>query len=218
MKSKLYLGIISNLLTLVILNNTGDRAYAKQKPAANKLPATTVGQWQSQLNRSVTVITEIELQETRSGIEIIVTTADGKRLRRRESTEGNNLNLIINFVNAKLQLAESSFVRQNPIAGISEVRAIALEGNRVRIIVSGVETTPTGEVINTPQGAIISVTPPAPVAPTPAPDRVIDIVVTAEKRPEPIRPRLYLQFGFAISFSCGYFYQTRITRIWDELF
>lgn len=88
------------------------------------------------------------------------------------------------MTNATLQLPESRFIQLNPIAGISEVRAIALTKNRVRVTISGVEGTPTGNVFKNARGLTISATPPTPVADTNPPDRVINVIVTAQKQPE----------------------------------
>ncbi|MEO1006847.1 MAG: TonB-dependent receptor plug domain-containing protein, partial [Cyanobacteria bacterium J06638_38] len=147
-------------------------------------PATTVKQWQSQLNNAVVKITEIQVQTTTAGIEVIVSTAEGKTVSGITSTVSNDL--IIDIANAQLQLSQSLFVRQNPAQGISEVQAIALGENQVRVTISGVEATPTGSVISTAQGLTIRATSAPSVADTAPPDQVIDIVVTAEKKPEAI--------------------------------
>ncbi len=194
MNKQLRNGIVLNLLVLSVLGNFNDIAYATENQVESDLPATTVKEWRvrervhqrrAQLNNSVAVVTNIEIQTTPQGIEVILNTAAGQTLRSIRSTQGNNL--IINIPNARLQLTESKFVRQNPTEGISEVRAIALRGNRVRVIISGINGTPTAETVTGTQGLTISATPPVPVADTAPPTQVIDIVVTAEKKPEDIQ-------------------------------
>jgi iron complex outermembrane receptor protein len=131
----------------------------------------------------VTIITNIEVQPTATGVELTIDTVDGKRLRRIKYSQGNNL--IIDLANAQLNLREPSFIRTNPAEGISQVRAIALPGNKIRITISGIKGTPTGEIITSDRGLIVNATPPLPVADTQTqPDQVIDIIVTAEKKPE----------------------------------
>ena len=175
MKQQLRNGIVFNLLVLSVLVNVRSQAYGTQE-RVEPTPATTVKQWRSQLNNSVANVTEIEVRATTSSaIEIILNTDKGETLQAIRSTEGNNL--IVDIPNARLQLPEPGFVRQNPIQGISEVKARALPGNRIRVIISGVDGIPTGETVRTATGLTISATPPAP-------DQVIDIIVTAQKQPE----------------------------------
>jgi iron complex outermembrane recepter protein len=180
-KQQLRNGIVFNVLVLLVLVNVRSQAYGTER--VEPIPATTVKQWQSQLNNSVANITKIELRATTSaGIEIVLNTDKSETLQAIRSTYGNNL--IIDLPNARLQLPEPGFVRQNPLQGISEVKAIALSGNRIRVIISGVDGIPTGETVRTARGLTISVTPPVPVADTAEPDQVINIIVTAQKQPE----------------------------------
>ncbi|MEM8720141.1 MAG: TonB-dependent receptor [Cyanobacteria bacterium P01_G01_bin.39] len=185
MKQQLYKGIIFNLLGLLVLVNVPKQAYGVEEQAELS-PATTVKQWQSQLNNSVAKITKIEVREIpSSGIEVILNTDRGETLQGITSTENNNL--IVDISNARLELPQSRFVRRNPAEGISQVKAIARSGDRIRVFISGVEGVPTGAAVTTEQGLTISATPPTPVANTTDPDQVINIVVTAEKKPEEIQ-------------------------------
>ena len=154
-------------MALSILSNISNKAYAIEERVEN-LPATTVKQWQSQLNNSVASITNIKVRSTAAGIEVVLDTGNGQTLQQIISTKRNNL--IIDLTNATLQLPESRFIQLNPIVSISEVRAIALTKNRVRVTISGVEGTPTGNVVKNDRGLTISATPPTPVADTNPPD------------------------------------------------
>jgi iron complex outermembrane recepter protein len=181
-KQQLRNGIGFNVLLLLVLVNVRSPAYGTEEQV-EPIPATTVKQWRSQLNNSVTNVTKIEVRATTSaGIEIVLNTDKSETLQPIRSTEGNNL--IIDIPNARLQLPEPGFVRQNPLQGISEVKAIALSGNRIRVIISGVDGIPTGETVRTARGLTISATPSVPVADTAEPDQVINIIVTAQKQPE----------------------------------
>ncbi|MEL6441872.1 MAG: TonB-dependent receptor [Cyanobacteria bacterium J06621_8] len=139
----------------------------------------------SQLGNSVAVVTDIEVRVLDDGIEIILNTDEGKTLQGITSTEDKSL--IIDIPNARLELLEPRFVRQNPTEGISQVEVIPLGEEGIRVFISGVEDTPTGEAVSTDQGLTISATPTAPVDDATALDQVIDIVVTAEKRPANIQ-------------------------------
>lgn len=182
MKQKLYLGLILNL-SLLFVGNIISQASATEQPSKTESPATTLKQWQAQLNNSVTIITNIEVQPTATGVELTIDTLDGKRLRRIKYSQGNNL--IIDLANVQLNLREPSFIRTNPAEGISQVRAIALPVNKIRITISGIEGTPTGKIITSDRGLIVNATPPLSVADTQTqPDQVIDVIVTAQKQPE----------------------------------
>ena len=165
------------------LGNIFNKANAVEEQSEIKSSAITVEQWRSQLNDSAIIITQIELRKTATGIEVAINTGDGKRLRRIKYSQGNDL--VIDFANTKLQLEKANFVRDNPVMGISQVKAIALPGNRVRLTISGIEAAPTGEVITSDLGVTINVTPPTPAATNvTSPDQVINVIVTAEKKPE----------------------------------
>ncbi|MDJ0536397.1 MAG: TonB-dependent receptor [Xenococcaceae cyanobacterium MO_207.B15] len=183
MKQQLRNGIVFNLLLLSVLVNVPSKAYTREHKVESDLPATTVQEWLSQLEDFATVITEIEVRATESGIEIVLNSSNGEILQGITSTEGNEL--IIDIPNARLELPEKELVRENPVEGISSIRVIALDRNNVRVVVTGIEGRPTVETVATAQGLRISATPPVSVAETPA--QVIDIIVTAEKTPEDIQ-------------------------------
>jgi iron complex outermembrane recepter protein len=183
-KQKLSNSIVLNLWISSILFNVPGMAYGTPEPAKANLPATTVKQWHSQLNNSVAIVTNIVVQSTPKGIKLILNTTDGQKLRWVSLPEGNNL--IVDIANARLQLPESNFIRQNPIEGISKVRVFARKGNQIRVIISGVKDAPKGEIIATTQGLNINAKSPVFSTETTPPDEdeVIDIIVTAQKKPE----------------------------------
>ena len=185
MKQQLRNSIVFNLLVLSALVNLDSLAYGTEDRVESDLPATTVREWRSQLDNFSAVITEIEVISTTEGIEIILNTANNEQLQAITSTEGNNL--IIDVANARLELPEREFVRENPADGISAVTVTALDTNIIRVMVTGIAEVPKGEIIPTFQGLTISATPPVPVADTETPNQVIDIIVTAEKKPENIQ-------------------------------
>ncbi|MGL6344142.1 MAG: TonB-dependent receptor domain-containing protein [Waterburya sp.] len=188
MKQKLSYGIVLNFLVSSILFNVSDKAYGTPKPKEfNNIPATTVEQWQAQLNNynSVAIINNIVVQSTPQGIQLVLNTSNGKRLRSINFEEGNNL--IIDIANAKLQLPESQFIRQNPIEGISKITAFTRNQNQTRVVISGVKETPIGDTVTTNQGLTINAQAPVPLAETTPPDQVIDIIVTAQKKPEKLK-------------------------------
>jgi iron complex outermembrane recepter protein len=194
-KQKLGYGIVLNLLVYSILLNFPGKVYGTPKTESN-LPATTVKQWrlpfgyasrsQLNINNSVAIVTNIIVQSTPKGIKLILNTTEGKTLRWMSFPEGNNL--IVDISNAKLQLPESKFIRQNPIEGISKVKAFTLKKNQIRVVISGVKGTPTGQTVITTQGLTINATPFVPsLAETTPPEEGINIIVTAQKKPEKLK-------------------------------
>ncbi|MGL4883777.1 MAG: TonB-dependent receptor plug domain-containing protein, partial [Waterburya sp.] len=185
MKQKFSYGIVLNFLVSSILFNVFNQAYGTPKPEESNIPATTVEQWQAQLNNSVAIINNIVVQSTPQGIQLVLNTSNGKTLRSIDFEEGNNL--IIDIANAKLQLPESQFIRQNPIEGISKITAFTRNQNQIRVVISGVKETPIGDTVTTNQGLTINAQAPVPLAETTPPDQVIDIIVTAQKKPEKLK-------------------------------
>ena len=173
--------ITFNLLTLSLLNSVTTSAIATEKQL-EATPATTIEQWQSQLNNSLANITEIRTRSTPTGLEIDVVTDDGQTLQGIKSVEGNSL--IIDFANSSFnpQLSEGI---PDSTEGISGLAITTVNRTTVRLTISGEEGVPTGEIVRSDRGATIAVTSPQPA--TTEPVQVIDIIVTAEKKPEPIQ-------------------------------
>ncbi|MGD1920363.1 MAG: TonB-dependent receptor domain-containing protein [Pleurocapsa sp.] len=193
MKQQYNYGTVLNLLLLLItIPISTKKAYATQKPTKTE-PETAIEQWQSQsdnVDNSIAVVTGIDLEETPTGIEIVLTIVGARRLQGITSTEGKNL--VIEIPNARLELSKPFFVRQNPIEGISAIAVTARpNGSRrnVKVVIFGVDGVPEAQTITTNQGLTISATPPTPIAETTASEEIpaIDIIVTAEKKPEQIQ-------------------------------
>lgn len=186
MKQQLGKGLVFNVSVLLVWINICSQAYGTERTEKRVefLPATTVKQWQSQLNNSVAIITNVVVESNSQEIKLILKTADGQQLRWVSLPEGNNL--IVDIANAKLQLPEPEFIRQNPIEGISKVKVFARRGNQIRVIISGVKDAPRGEIATTTQSLNINAKSPVSLTETTPPeeDEVIDIIVTAQKKPE----------------------------------
>ncbi|MGF1482042.1 MAG: TonB-dependent receptor plug domain-containing protein [Cyanophyceae cyanobacterium] len=119
-------------------------------------------------------ITNVQVNSTVEGIEVVLET--GQALEGLISVEGNDL--IIDIPNAQLQLPEGSFRQENPVEGIASVTVTPADANSVRVIITGVDGIPSGEVSQSQLGLTISATAPIPT---------IDIIVTAEKQPDPLQ-------------------------------
>jgi type IV pilus assembly protein PilQ len=117
---------------------------------------------------SSTLITEIKLNTTTEGVELILTSATNNQPQISTTTRGNSL--IINLANAQLNLSQGKTYRQdNPATGITSVVVTQLDANNVWVIVNGNNSLPTEQV---PRQSAQSITlsfsaKVAPLAPTP---------------------------------------------------
>jgi iron complex outermembrane receptor protein len=112
-----------------------------------KQPATTVKQWVAQIEAATVQVTNVKLERTDTGLDIVLETAEGKPLQIDASKfrqEGNSL--IAEIPNAVLALPEGQvFVVDNPTADIATVQVVQVDGN-IRVSVVGSDGLPKTEV------------------------------------------------------------------------
>lgn len=168
-------------------NTSSSQSPITRIPRLNEITtATTVKEWLSQSStpvpdsQSQLQITAVRLNSTANGIDVILKTAGGKALQGSAFTEGNSL--VVNIPNAQLQLPEGKEFRQeNPVKGIASINVTNATSNSVRVTVTGSTGVPTGKVVSSKQGLILSLAQKPPAA------EETEIVVTAQKRPENIQ-------------------------------
>ncbi|MEH2191212.1 MAG: TonB-dependent siderophore receptor [Nostoc sp.] len=120
-------------------------------------PHTTVKEWLAQQTEIISV-TEVHLNQTPSGLEIILKTPASDKLQITNKSEGNNF--IADIPKAQLRLTgDSSFRQQKPVAGISEVTVTNIDANSIRVTVTGEAGLPKVELDDTNQGLIFVATP-----------------------------------------------------------
>ncbi len=144
----------------------------------------------------VVQVTEVQLNSTDEGIEIILETTAGEQLQVLPRTDGNTY--IADIPNAQLRLRDgNTFRRDNPTTGISTVTAANQNANSIQVTVTGSEGVPTVELFDSDDGLIFSFTPVAsqanqspqtaatpeaePDATSAQEDEPIEIVVTGEQ-------------------------------------
>ncbi|MEH1946795.1 MAG: TonB-dependent siderophore receptor [Nostoc sp.] len=149
-----------------------------------------------QPTQAVAQVTEVKLNPTNNGLEIILTTPDGEKLPVLPKTEGNTY--IIEINSAQLRLPSGGTFRQEkPIAGVSEITVTNSDANTIRMAVIGIDSIPKVELFDSDQGLIFGVAsaassnqaqtqPQTPTEPTqpeqPSPsDEPIELTVTGEK-------------------------------------
>uniref|UniRef100_UPI0030DBA65A TonB-dependent siderophore receptor n=1 Tax=Oculatella sp. LEGE 06141 TaxID=1828648 RepID=UPI0030DBA65A len=137
-------------------------------------PATTVTDWIAQLETSLVQITGVQVEETATGLQIVLETVDGDLAVSETQSIGNAL--IVDIANATLA---EEFSQAEPIEGIALVNVTALPGDRVRVAITGTDAPPIAEVTSDAQGLVLAVT--TGGAETVAEDDAIQIVATGEQ-------------------------------------
>ena len=138
----------------------------------------------------ITQITEVQLT-TETGLDVILSTADGALKAPSTSVQGNVL--MVDIPDATLNLPDGeAFQAIDPIAGIAQVEVSNLSNTIVRVAITGLETPPTTTVRTDPQalvlGIVLGVETAAETAEAPATDEeTIRIIITAEKTPEDLQ-------------------------------
>ncbi|AFY71447.1 TonB-dependent siderophore receptor [Thalassoporum mexicanum PCC 7367] len=143
--------------------------------------ATTVQEWSVQIAQAEIIeITNIQIQQTEQGIELLLET-NGELAVADVFTDANEL--VAQIPNARLNLADGEeFVADAPIAGIDFVEIIELEGDRVQIVVAGIDAAPEAEINQTPTGLALSLVTGDAVADADSEeDTDIELVVTGDQ-------------------------------------
>lgn len=103
-------------------------------------------------------VTNIEVNTTEEGIEIVLETLNGEKLQLRSSVDGNTL--IANIPNAVLALPDAEeFSTRNPIKGITNITARTIDGNSIRVTIEGETDLPTAAIVSADEGLTLSVNP-----------------------------------------------------------
>lgn len=134
-------------------------------------PNTSVKEWLAQQKQQSQIIqvTGIKLNQTQSGLEIILeTSAKSDELQTSLKTEGNTLTALV--TNAQLKLASSNFFRsEKPIAGIKLLEVTNQNSGTLQVTVTGEDRLPTVELFDSDEGLIFAVTPAVTAVEKPTP-------------------------------------------------
>lgn len=143
-----------------------------------ELPATTVSDWMQQIAQAQVQITNVRLEPTEAGLQVVLETAAGELAMPATQTTGNAL--VVEIPNAVLTLeGRDEFFAENPADGIVLVNVVGLPGDRIRIAITGSETPPTAEIGLEGRSLVVSVAP--GIAGASAEDEAIQVVVTGEQ-------------------------------------
>ena len=151
----------------------------RTESAAANPPATTVEEWQAQIAQSRVTITNVRVEETAAGLQVVLETAGGDLTAPATQTVGEAL--IAEILNAVLDLPEGeAFEQFGPAAGIALVSVTNLPGDRVQISITGTEAVPQAQISAEAGSLVLSVVPGVATA-TDADDDAIQVVVTGEE-------------------------------------
>jgi iron complex outermembrane receptor protein len=185
-KPLLHKSLFSAVLVLGIVCGFSDRAVAVNKDDRinhNNLQKLTVGVSESSLliAQGITQVTGVQVNQTESGLELILETPKGKKLVPLILPEGNNL--VIDLLDATLALtAGNEFRESNPAPGIREILLTQVDESSLRLTITGESQTPSAEVVPSGQNLVLNVTPKAVATDTP--DEEIDVIATGEAETE----------------------------------
>ncbi|MEO1351530.1 MAG: TonB-dependent siderophore receptor [Cyanobacteria bacterium J06635_15] len=142
------------------------------------LPATTVDEWLTQIERVERVeITDVWVEETADGFTLRLETT-GELAVPETSVTGDAI--IADIPNAVLTLAEDNeFFASDPAEGIALINVTNLPNNQVRIAITGTDAPPAIDITTEAAELTVSATPGDPTVQ--APDDAIQIVVTGEQ-------------------------------------
>ncbi|WP_186375972.1 TonB-dependent siderophore receptor [Hyella patelloides] len=134
---------------------SSQRALAQPKYLINQQEANKADLLVQNTNIKVT---DIRLNKTNNGLQLIIETASGQKLVPLILPEGNNL--VIDLTDADLDLAsENNFRETNPAPGITEITATQVDDSNVRITIKGEKNAPSAEVVPSSQDLVFNVTP-----------------------------------------------------------
>ncbi|MGL5075525.1 MAG: TonB-dependent receptor plug domain-containing protein, partial [Waterburya sp.] len=124
-------------------------------------------------------VTGVELKQTNSGLEVILTTAaGGQKLVPLILPEGNNL--VIDILDATLAFGiRNGVTKTNPVDGIKTVKLAKVDDSSIRLTITGENQTPSAEVIPSAQNLVLSITPEGVITER-TPDEEIEVIATGE--------------------------------------
>ncbi|HYW18853.1 MAG TPA: AMIN domain-containing protein [Nodularia sp. (in: cyanobacteria)] len=91
-------------------------------------------------------VTGVKLNPANGGVNVVLQTSSGSRPQVFTTKRGNAL--VSDIINTQLRLPQGNNFRQdNPAAGIAAVEVIQLDGNSIRVIVTGSNNIPTNQPV-----------------------------------------------------------------------
>lgn len=118
-----------------------DIDLAKLSTPPSSQPATSVKEWQAQIEASIVEITAVRVEPSPEGLNIILESETGQLSIPTPTTEGNRLSSVI--PNAVLALPEGpSFEQANPTPEITQISVTNLADDQVKVVIIGAKAAP----------------------------------------------------------------------------
>ncbi|ESA35141.1 hypothetical protein N836_13160 [Leptolyngbya sp. Heron Island J] len=155
-----------------LINEPLDKASKQFLSPSLPLPLSLSSQTLAQ--NPIVQITNVRLEETDTGLQVILETADGELPTPTTSISGDAL--VVEIDNAVLTGEE--FEQFGPAEEIVFVQVSALSSNRVQIVITGTDAAPTADIGTDTAGLTLSVMP--GIAQAGATDEPLRLVVTGE--------------------------------------
>ncbi|MEO1348182.1 MAG: AMIN domain-containing protein, partial [Cyanobacteria bacterium J06635_15] len=138
-------------------------------------PATTVTDWVAQLEAALVQVTDVQLEVTEAGVQVLLETVNGALAAPTQSVSGNAL--ILEIPNAVL--IQGAFEQFDPTDGIALVQVTGLPGDVVQVSITGIEAAPNVSIATAATGLTLTVVP--GIAQAGEGDEALQIVVTGEQ-------------------------------------
>ena len=139
----------------------------------------------SQATTDVVSVTDVKVNTTDKGIELILVTANSQKLQVSPKTEGNSY--IVDIANAKLQLAGGESFRQaKPVAGITEVTVVNIGNNTLRLTIVANQGAPQVELFDSQTEGLVFKVNTTTSLPEATPTTAQQPTTTPEDNQEPI--------------------------------
>ncbi|NJM23597.1 MAG: AMIN domain-containing protein [Richelia sp. SM1_7_0] len=161
------------------------------------------------VENEVIEVTGVQVNPTDKGLEIILQTPKGDKLKVLPKNDGNNF--VADIPNSQLRLPKGdAFTQEKPATGISSITVTNLDAKSIRVTVMGETALPKVELFDDDDGLVFGVTPIVSATPAQQPespkkpdetkptntkpsesvaenDEPIELVVTAQKTEENIQ-------------------------------
>ncbi|MEM9246073.1 MAG: AMIN domain-containing protein, partial [Cyanobacteria bacterium P01_F01_bin.153] len=144
---------------------------------SDSAPVTTLDEWRAQIAQAQVRITNVRVEETEAGLQVILETAGGAPKISDPRTVGNAL--VSEISNAVLDLPSGEDLEEfAPVDGIALVRVSSLPGNLVQVSITGNNAVPQAQIATEGGNLVLRVEPGVAVAADD--DDAIQVLVTGE--------------------------------------
>jgi iron complex outermembrane recepter protein len=141
-------------------------------------PATTVKEWIAQMEAAAVRVTEVRLNATDQGLQVILETEAGQTLQATQQIEGNSV--LLTIPNAVLALKDQpTFIANQPAPGIEQIAASQADTTSIQLRIIGVNAVPAAQIV-AGQGLVVAVTPGTAETTAAAEGEEEELVVTGE--------------------------------------